>query len=67
MRYLLSRLPFTFLILGGWLAYEGYQTTQGKYGPVNPVRVGAFFTAAGLSISLAILAFRERYRPRDGD
>jgi len=62
MRYVLARLPFTFLILGGWLAYEGYRTTQGAYGPVNPVRVGGFFVGAGLSLSLAMMAFRERYR-----
>lgn len=67
MRYWLARLPFTFLILGAWLGYEGYQTAQGRYGPVNPVRVGAYFLGAGVLIALGMVALRERHRPRDED
>jgi hypothetical protein len=64
MRYWLARLPFTFLILGGWLAYEGYQTANGRNGPGNQLRVVGYFVGAILSIALAIMALRERHRRR---
>jgi hypothetical protein len=64
MRYWLARLPFTFLILGAWLAYEGYKTADGQYGPVNLVRVAGCFVGAGLLIALGVYALRERHRHR---
>jgi hypothetical protein len=67
MRRWLARLPFTFLILAAWLGYEGYRTSSGAYGPVNSTRVAIFFLAAILSLSLSMMAFRERHRPRDDD
>ena len=65
MRRWLARLPFTFLILGVWLGYEGYRASKGLYGPVSDTRVGIYFLAAVLAISLSMMAFRERYRPQD--
>lgn len=66
MRSLLSRIPFTFVILGGWLAYEGYRGATGQ-AAIGSGRVTLYFVAALLSFSLAAMAFRERYRPRDPD
>jgi hypothetical protein len=67
MRRWLARLPFTFLILAGWLGYEGYRASTGRYGPVSSSRVAIYFLAAFLALSLSMMAFRERYRPRDDD
>lgn len=67
MRRWLARLPFTFLILAGWLAYEGYRASKGFYGPVSPLRVGTYFLAAIFALSLSMMGLRERHRPRDPD
>jgi hypothetical protein len=67
MRHWLARLPFTFLILAAWLGYEGYRASRGLDAPVNSTRVAIFFLAAILSLSLSMMAFRERHRPRDHD
>ena len=65
MRYWLGRLPFTFLILGVWLGYEGYVASSGRNGSVSSARVAMYFVAAAMALSLAMMAFRERYRPRE--
>jgi hypothetical protein len=67
MRRWLARLPFTFLILAGWLAYEGYRASTGFYGPVGSLRVATYFLAAIFALSLSMMGFRERHRPRESD
>jgi hypothetical protein len=64
-RYVLARLAFPCLIIAGWLAYEGYLAQQGRRGPVSNLRIGTYFLAAILSLSLSMMAFRERYRRPD--
>ena len=67
MRSVLARLPFTFLILGGWLAYEGYRASNCLSGPVTSGRITMYYLAALLAIALSMMAFRERHRPKDDD
>ena len=60
----LSRFTFTFLILAGFLGYEGYVLLTG---PVRPEiwRVALYFIGAGLSLGLAVRGIRERHRQRE--
>lgn len=64
MRRLLSRIPFTFIVLGGWLAYEAYRGATGQT-IGGSGRLTLFMVASVLSFLLAAMGFRERYRPRD--
>lgn len=58
----LARLSFSFLILAGLLAYEGYKLLS-RPGPARPAwQVWLYFLAAGLSVGLSVKGMRERHR-----
>jgi hypothetical protein len=57
----LARLSTSFLILAGFLIYQGYKELTGPF-PVVKWRIGLYFVAAGISIGLAIRGVQERHR-----
>ena len=64
MRRWLARLGFSFLILGGVFAYEGYRESSGRNGPVRGTRVGLFYAGSVVAFVLGGAGMRERHRPR---
>ncbi len=61
----LSRFAFSFIIVGMFLAWEGYQCVQGAAGPVSNWRIMLYFFAAMLCFVLGIIGVRQRHRPSD--
>lgn len=57
----LARLSTSFLILAGFLVYEGYKELTGPF-IVHKWRIGLYFVAAGISIGLAMRGVQERHR-----
>ena len=59
----LNRFAFTFLILGGFLAFEGYELlTKGAQPSIW--QVALYFIGAGMSLGIAVRGIRERHRQR---
>ena len=57
----LARLAFSFLILAGFLVWQGYREMTTL---ANPAwwRIGLYFVAAGVSVGLGVRGIRERHR-----
>ncbi len=62
MQRWLSRFSFTFLIIGGFLAWQGYRALKGEFGFVPQWRIILYFVAAALSFSLGASGIRQRHR-----
>lgn len=62
MRYWLGRLTPSFLIIAGWLGYEGYRLGMNRG---NPWAVRAYFVGAILAFVLFVAGARFRYERRD--
>ena len=58
----LARLSFSFLIVAGALAWQGYRTLSAGTA-IWPAAVELFASAAAISLSVA--GFRERHRRQD--
>jgi hypothetical protein len=63
MPRLLSRFAFTFLILAGFLFYEGYILLT-KAAKPSMWQVALYFVGAGMSLGIAVRGLRERHRGR---
>jgi hypothetical protein len=57
----LARFSFTFLVVAGLLAWQGYRELTQSTRP-NAWRVGLYFLAAGIGVGLAVKGVRERHR-----
>ncbi len=62
MRYWLSRFSFSFLIVGMFLAYEGYKAATGQAGDVGQGRIMLYFVASAASFVMGMAGVRERHR-----
>jgi hypothetical protein len=61
----LARLSFSFLILAGFLFWEGYREMT-RVGGATGWRVGLYFIGGGISLGLALRGAHERHK-NDGD
>jgi hypothetical protein len=61
----LSRVAFSFFIVGTFLAWEGYQCATGTRGPVGAGRIVLYLFAAMLCYVLGVTGLRQRHRPQD--
>ena len=60
----LGRLAFSFLVIGFFLAWEGYKRHTSPAGPIDDWRTLLDLAAGTLSIVLGLTGIRERHRPR---
>lgn len=60
----LSRLAFSFLILAGLLAVQGYREISGP-APVVKWRIGLYAVAVGVLAGLAIRGINARHRSEE--
>ena len=58
----LSRFGFSFLIVGFFLAYEGYESALGLRGPVTTGRIILYLVGAVLCFVLGFTGIRQRHR-----
>lgn len=63
MRVWLSRLAFSFLIIGGVLLWHAHRASRGDLGPVPQSRIILYVVAGALSLAMGIAGLRERHRP----
>ena len=63
MARFLARFSFSFLILAGWLAWEGYQITIGSAPPNRAGYAPLFFAGAAVCFALGVNGLRQRHRP----
>jgi hypothetical protein len=57
----LARFSFTFLVVAGLLAWQGYRELT-TFAQPKIWRVGLYFLAAGIGVGLAAKGVRERHR-----
>lgn len=60
----LSRLAFSFLIVAGLLAVQGYREVYGA-GPVVKWRIGLYAVAIGVLVGLAVKGINTRHKAGD--
>jgi len=65
LHHWLERLAGSFLIIGLFLAWEAYQASQGRMGPVDPMRILLYGFGATCSIVVGVIGMRQRHRRRD--
>jgi hypothetical protein len=62
MRNWLSRLAFSFIIIGCVLLWEAYKSSTRQTLPPSPWRITLYTLAAACSFSLGIAGLRMRHR-----
>lgn len=60
----LARFSFSFLVLAGLLAWQGYRELT-TFSHPKLWRVGMYFLAAGIGVGLSAKGVRERHRSED--
>jgi hypothetical protein len=58
----LERLSFSMLIVATVLAWEGYQSVQGRRGPVPTSHIVLLFAGAAICFIVALIGARLRHR-----
>lgn len=62
LQYWLQRLSFSMLIIATVLAWEGYQSLEGRRGPVTNLRIVLLFTGAGICYVVGLIGARLRHQ-----
>jgi hypothetical protein len=63
MQSWLSRLSFSFLIVGMILAWHAYRAAGGRPGPIPTWKIILELIAAALCFVLGFMGIRQRHRP----